>query len=137
MPERLAKKVLLIGWDAADWQFINPLLDAGQMPTLERMINNGVIGKIATLTPVLSPMLWTSIATGKRAHKHGIYGFIEPRPDGQGVQPVQSTSRKCKAIWNILSQNGLKSNVLGWYASHPAEPINGCCVSNQYGRVRG
>lgn len=137
MPERLAKKVLLIGWDAADWQFINPLLDAGQMPTLERMINHGVIGNVATLTPVLSPMLWTSIATGKRAPKHGIYGFIEPRPDGQGVQPVQSTSRKCKAIWNILSQNGLKSNVLGWYASHPAEPINGCCVSNQYGHMRG
>src|SRR5216117_3004205 len=90
------------------------------MPNLARLMAGGIHGNLATIYPVLSPMLWTSIATGKRAHKHGIYGFIEPRSDGQGVQPASSTSRKCKAIWNILSQSGLKSNVLQWYASHPA-----------------
>ena len=39
MSKRLAKKVLVIGWDAADWKVINPLLDAGLMPTLEKLIN--------------------------------------------------------------------------------------------------
>ncbi|MEY2440066.1 MAG: hypothetical protein QOI34_1451, partial [Verrucomicrobiota bacterium] len=63
---RLAKRVLLIGWDAADWKIINPLLDAGLMPTLDAFINGGVIGNLATLQPILSPMLWNSIATGKR-----------------------------------------------------------------------
>ena len=78
MAKRLAKKILLIGWDAADWKIINPLLDKGEMPALESLINNGVMGNIATLDPPLSPMLWTSIATGKRADKHGILGFTEP-----------------------------------------------------------
>lgn len=58
------QKVLHIGWDAADWRVINPLIDEGKMPNLEKFINEGVIGNIATLYPVLSPMLWTSIATG-------------------------------------------------------------------------
>ena len=108
MNDRLAKKVLLLGWDAADWKIINPLLDAGLMPTLESLINKGVMGDIATLEPVLSPILWTSIATGKLGDKHGILNFTEPVPDKMEIRPVTSTSRKCKALWNILSQNNLK-----------------------------
>jgi len=136
MGKRLAKKVLLIGWDAADWKAIQPLLDAGKMPSLERFVNAGVMGNIATLNPILSPMLWTSIATGMRPFKHGIHGFTEPDPHTGGVRPVTNTSRKVKAVWNILNQNGFKSNVIGWWPSHPAEPINGVMVSNHYQRAR-
>ena len=75
------------------------------------MIKRGVSGNLATIQPVLSPMLWNTIATGKRADKHGICGFVEPMPDRSGIRPVASTSRKCKAIWNILSQSELSSNV--------------------------
>ncbi|MGA7561568.1 MAG: alkaline phosphatase family protein, partial [Terriglobales bacterium] len=132
MPEKLARKVLLIGWDAADWKIINPLLDQGLMPTLEDLVNHGVIGNLATLHPVLSPMLWNSIATGMRPDKHGILGFIEPDPQTGRVRPVTSTSRKVKAIWNILTQRGYKTHVLGWFAGHPAEPINGIAVSDLY-----
>jgi predicted AlkP superfamily phosphohydrolase/phosphomutase/tetratricopeptide (TPR) repeat protein len=129
MGERVAKKLLLIGWDAADWKLINPLLDQGHMPALEHMINHGVMGNLATLRPILSPMLWNSIATGKRPDKHGILGFIEPDPDSGKLRPVSSTSRKVKALWNICMQSGLRSHVLGWFAGHPAEPVNGISVS--------
>jgi tetratricopeptide (TPR) repeat protein len=132
MSEPLAKKVLLIGWDAADWKVINPLLDQGLMPTLDDFINHGVMGNLATLRPILSPMLWNSIATGKRANKHGIHGFMEPDTQNGGIRPVSSTSRKVKAIWNILTQRGFKTHVLGWFAGHPAEPINGISVSDLY-----
>ena len=132
MSEPLARKVLLIGWDAADWKVINPLLDQGLMPTLDDFVNHGVIGNLATLRPVLSPMLWNSIATGKRPDKHGILGFMEPDPQTGGVRPVTSTSRKVKAIWNILTQRGYKTHVLGWFAGHPAEPINGISVSDLF-----
>jgi predicted AlkP superfamily phosphohydrolase/phosphomutase/tetratricopeptide (TPR) repeat protein len=132
MSERLAKKVLLIGWDAADWKVINPLLDQGLMPTLDDFINHGVMGNLATLRPILSPMLWNSIATGKRPNKHGIHGFMEPDTQNGGIRPVSSTSRKVKALWNILTQRGFKTNVLGWFAGHPAEPINGISVSDLF-----
>jgi predicted AlkP superfamily phosphohydrolase/phosphomutase/tetratricopeptide (TPR) repeat protein len=125
-------RVLLIGWDAADWKVIQPLLDAGRMPNLARLIAGGVRGNIATIYPVLSPMLWTSIATGKRAYKHGIHGFAEPLPDGSGVRPITLLSRKTKAVWNILNQTGRRSIVVGWWPSHPAEPLNGVMVSNHF-----
>ena len=71
---RVAKKVLLIGWDAADWKIISPMLDAGLMPTLNKFVEQGVMGNMATLDPPLSPILWTSIATGKTADEHGKIG---------------------------------------------------------------
>ncbi len=131
------RKVVLVGWDAADWKVIHPLMNEGKMPNVRRLVENGAMGQIATLHPPLSPMLWTSIATGKRPFKHGILGFSEPTPDGRGVQPVTNLSRTSKALWNILNQNNLRSIVIGWWPSHPAEPINGVMVSDHYHRTSG
>jgi len=127
-----ATRVLLVGWDAADWKIIRSLLDRGDMPHLARLMDAGVHGNLATLYPTLSPMLWTSIATGKRAPKHGILGFTEITPDGGHVRVISNLGRKVKALWNILHQRGKRSLVVGWWPSHPAEPIDGVMVSNHF-----
>ena len=107
------------------------------MPSLDGLINRGVMGNLATLQPILSAMLsgirWQP---GSSQTEHGIHGFIEPDPKNGGARPYTSTSRKCKALWNILTQSNLRSNVVGWWASHPAEPINGTVVTNAFGGVK-
>ena len=128
-------RVLLLGWDAADWKVIRPLLTAGQMPHLAGLMARGVHGNHATIYPALSPTLWTSIATGKRPPKHGVLGFTEPTGDGRGVRPCSVLSRKTKALWNILAQEGKRSVVVGWWPSYPAEPIPGAMVSNHFQQV--
>ncbi len=130
-------KLLLIGWDAADWKVITPLMDEGKMPHLQKLVERGVMGNITTLYPVLSPMLWTTIATGKRPFKHGILGFSEPTPNGDGVQPITNLSRKTRALWNIANLEGKKANVVGWWPSHPAEPIDGVMISNHFQKIAG
>ncbi len=127
------KRCLLIGWDAADWKVISPLLDAGKLPNLQKLIEGGVMGNLATLQPALSPMLWTSIATGKRPYKHGIHGFSEPDPVTGGIRPVTNLSRTTKAIWNILNQEDKNTITVGWWPSNPAEPLSkGVMVSDDY-----
>ncbi len=126
-------KVLVIGWDAADWRVIRPLLRSGRMPHLKQMMADGVSGNLRTLSPAASPILWTSIATGKRPYKHGVLGFTEPDPLRPGaVRPVSAASRKTRAIWNILNLEGKRSQVVGWWPSDPAEPIRGTMVSNLF-----
>ncbi|HEY1336791.1 MAG TPA: alkaline phosphatase family protein [Bryobacteraceae bacterium] len=125
-------RLLLVGWDAADWKVINPLLARGEMPNLARLMSEGVHGNLATIHPPLSPMVWTSIATGKRPPKHGIHGFTEPTPDGLSVRPVSILGRQTKAFWNILNQEGKRPIVVGWWPSHPAEPLRGAMVSNHF-----
>ena len=125
-------KLLLIGWDAADWKIIGPLIAKGQMPALKSLIDKGVYGNLSTMNPPYSPMLWTSVATGKTPDKHGVLGFIEVLPEMEGVRPVTSNSRKVRALWNILHHNKLKSNLVGWWPSYPAEPIDGVVISNKF-----
>ena len=35
------RKVLLVGWDAADWKVIHPLMDQSKMPTLKALVERG------------------------------------------------------------------------------------------------
>jgi len=129
-------KVLLIGWDAADWKLIGPLIAKGQMPSLKKIIDTGVYGNMSTMNPPYSPMLWTSVATGKMPDKHGVLGFIEPTPDLKAIQPVTVTSRKTRALWNIFHNQGLKSNLISWWPSFPAEPINGVVVTDKFQKLK-
>ena len=125
-------KLLLIGWDSADWKIISPLMDRGEMPMLRRIVEGGVSGNLRTLEPVLSPMLWTSIATGRRAFDHGVLGFTEVDALTQRVQPVTASTRKCPALWNMLAAQDLKCHVLGWFATHGEEIPGGGVVSNLF-----
>lgn len=135
MPKRLAKKLLIIGWDGADWQIAKPLMERGEMPVLADLVSHGVMGNLSSMEPMVSPILWTTMATGRSPQDHGICGFREPAPETElGTRLTSSTSRRCKAFWNILTQNGINCNVVAWYAGHPAEPIRGVCVSEMLAR---
>ncbi|SFU29549.1 Tetratricopeptide repeat-containing protein [Pustulibacterium marinum] len=131
----MKKKTLLIGWDAADWKIIGPMLAQNELPALKKLITKGVYGNMSTMNPPYSPMLWTSVATGKTPDKHGILGFIEVAPDRKGIRPVTTQNRKVRTIWNILHHEGYRSNLVGWWPSFPAEPINGHIVSDAFQKV--
>ena len=99
------------------------------MPHLARLVAEGVSGNLASLRPCLTPMLWTTIATGHTADRHGILGFAEPLPDRSGIVASRSTTRRAPALWNMLAARGLRSCVVTWPVSDPPEPIPGVSVS--------
>lgn len=129
------KRLLLVGWDSADWKIIQPLVDVGQMPALQRLLEEGTSGNLTTLEPQLSPMLWTSIATGKHAYHHGVPGFTEVNAAGQ-VVPVSAATRRCKTVWEMLGERGLKSHVVSWFATQGEQHPQGCIVSNLYNNFK-
>ena len=130
----LDTRAVVIGIDGADWKVIDALAAAGQMPNLTALRQRGVSGPIETLSDIaLSPVIWTSVATGKTAAKHGISWFMVDQPDGTRV-PVRSTNRRCEALWTILARNELRPTVLGWWATYPAEDVGrGTIVSDALG----
>jgi tetratricopeptide (TPR) repeat protein len=123
-------KILVIGVDGAEWAMIRPLMDEGRLPTFSRLVREGASGNLRSLKPTLSPIIWTSIATGKTPEKHGISYFHVRDPEHSRRFPVQSTMRQCKAVWSIVSDLGLTAGVIGWWASYPAESVNGFVVSD-------
>ena len=133
--EKRRQKLLLIGWDSADWKIVHPLLDSNELPGLARLVETGTSGNLTTLEPQLSPMLWTSIATGKMAYHHGVPGFTEVDPGTGAVVPVSAATRKCRTLWEIFQSRGLRSHVVSWFATHGEEDHSGCVVSNMFCHV--
>ncbi len=132
--ERLGTRAVLIGIDGADWKLIEEIAAEGGMPNLMELRERGVWGPLETLSDIpLSPVIWTSVATGKTAAKHGISWFMVDRPDGTRV-PVRSHNRNVKAIWNILADGRRRAGIVGWWATYPAEDIGkGLMVSDGLG----
>ncbi len=125
------RKVLVVGWDGADWLMIRPLLAAGKLPNLKRLIDAGVSGELRTEMPMLSPLLWTTIATGKPVLEHGVADFLVKDPQTNALVPISSDWRKVRALWNLLEPFGLRTDVVAWWATWPAEPILGTMVSDR------
>jgi tetratricopeptide (TPR) repeat protein len=127
-------RAVVIGIDGADWKLIDALAAEGAMPNMSRLRARGTSGPIETLRDIsLSPVIWTSVATGKTADKHGVAWFMVDRADGKRV-PVRSYNRKCKAIWNIVAEHRRRPVVVGWWATYPAEDVDrGIVVSDGLG----
>ncbi|NBX33017.1 MAG: hypothetical protein EBR07_09870 [Planctomycetes bacterium] len=53
MRTRPVQRLLILGWDAADWQIIDPLLARGQMPNLAALIAAGTRANLRTMEPKL------------------------------------------------------------------------------------
>lgn len=128
---RPQRRVLVVGWDGADWEVLEPLARKGAMPNLARLMADGSWGQLASFTPLLSPLIWTTMATGVSPDEHGILDFVEVDPGTGAVVPVTGRQRKVPALWNIASAAGLSVSVSGWWATWPAEPVNGVLVSDK------
>jgi Tfp pilus assembly protein PilF len=123
-------RVILIGLDAADWSLLDRLAAEGKMPNLARLAAEGRTAKLKSFLPVLSPLVWTTIATGVSPEIHGVLDFQEVEPGTGMIVPVSGRSRRVPAIWNIASARGQSVGVIGWWASHPAEEVKGFLVSD-------
>jgi predicted AlkP superfamily phosphohydrolase/phosphomutase/Flp pilus assembly protein TadD len=125
-------RLLLIGWDAADWKILHPLIDAGEMPTFNRLIDYGVSGQLVYAPPAIPAMEWTSIATGKRAWQHRVCHSKEISPDGHHTVSISAKCRCATTIWDILTREGKRSLVMGWPATHGCATSEALVVSDRY-----
>ena len=129
-------RVIVLGLDGAGWNFINPMLERGLLPHLKALMDEGSYGVLETIKPTKSPVIWTSIATGKSMLKHGIVDFTHAGT-GADPKPIPFTSvdRRVKAFWNILSDHGRSVGVVNWHTGYPPEKVNGFMVSDHLHEV--
>lgn len=126
-----APKLVLLGIDGFDWNIIDPLVTAGRMPNLARLLGDGTRADLLTLVPLeKSPVIWTTIATGRLpSESERGRGFLVDTNEGE-PKAYASWSRESRAFWNILSEKGRTVTVLGWLETWPAEEVNGAIVTD-------
>src|SRR5215203_4563182 len=89
------QRLLIVGWDGADWDILRPLMEAGTLPTVSSLVGGGTSGTLVSTLPTHSWAAWASFLTGMHPAGHGVFDFVERHPeDPQRRIPVTSTSLK-------------------------------------------
>lgn len=100
-------RVFVVGVDALSWRLVDPLLEAGEMPTLTALRTRGLTAELETVEPPISPVNWTSISTGRSPEAHGVTTFFQNRRDVQ----VPTTWERLAAAGKKV---GLYDDLITW-----------------------
>lgn len=123
--------LIVVGWDGGDWKLLDELIARGLLPNLASVVSRGRSWDLASFNPMISPLVWTTVATGRSPVDHRVADFQELDPKTRARLPISGASRRVPALWNVASAEGLKVGVVGWWATWPAEKVNGFLVSDR------
>jgi Type I phosphodiesterase / nucleotide pyrophosphatase/Tetratricopeptide repeat len=122
--------VIWLGFDAFDFELVDRLAGEGRMPNWKRLEAEGYTARLRSYVPILSPIVWTTLATGVGPEVHRVLDFQQVDPGTGQKVPISGNSRAVPAIWNVASASGLTVGVVGWWATHPAEEVKGFFISD-------
>lgn len=123
-------RVIVLGIDGLDPGVVDLLMAEGEMPNFARLRRGGAYARLQSSEPILSPIIWTTIATGRVPADHEIGHFVAINEATGERLPVTSQMRAVKALWNIFSERDRSVGVVGWWATWPAETVRGAIVSD-------
>jgi predicted AlkP superfamily phosphohydrolase/phosphomutase len=120
------RRLLIVGWDGADWDILRPLMDEGLLPTLSSMVSGGASGTLISTLPTHSWAAWPSFLTGLSPAGHGVFDFVERHPeDPQRRIPVTATSIKALTFFELLSDAGVEVRAANIPVTFPPIEVRG------------
>jgi predicted AlkP superfamily phosphohydrolase/phosphomutase len=126
----MTERLLIIGWDGADWEILNDLLERDCLPNLSDLLHQGARGELESTRPTHSWAAWPSFLTGLHPAGHGVFDFIERDPrDPQRRIPVSSSSIRETTFVERLSEAGLEMRVANVPVTFPPIPVRGRMIS--------
>ena len=149
------KRLVIIGFDGMDPRLAQRFMDEGGMPNMKALADEGTFSPLQTSYPSMSPVAWSSFATGVDSSRHNIFDFITRDPctylpilssteitTGEKAlikigkkelfkRPTSSMRllRKGTPWWKTLGEKGIFSNIIRVPITFPPEEFNGVCLS--------
>lgn len=149
-------RVRVVGIDGLEAGMAEQMLARGAMPHLGTLLARGARARLVAEPERVPAIVWTTIATGRGPEAHGIRaagvrrlpGMRTPVPQAENrlvaalgatadllritrAQPPTSVLRSVKTFWNVASDKGLRVGVVNWWATWPADAVNGYVVSDR------
>jgi predicted AlkP superfamily phosphohydrolase/phosphomutase len=75
-----SRRVVILGLDGMDPGLLTRYMAEGRMPNFARLAERGVFRPLDTSVPSMSPVAWSTFATGVDASQHCIYDFLTRDP---------------------------------------------------------
>ncbi len=121
-------RVVIIGWDGATWDLIDPWIEHGKLPNLAAFKEQAAYGDLRSTDPHFTFPAWTSFMTGKNPGRHGVFDFTERVPGTHQIQFVNAKRVRAKTVWRLLSDAGQRVACMGVPVTFPPEPVNGVMI---------
>ena len=122
-------RLLIVGWDGADWDILRPLMDRGDS-TLSSMVADGATAGLLSTIPYQSWSAWSTFLTGLGPAGHGVYDFVERDPTRPEARvPVSSRSIKARTFLQFLSDAGHEVRAANIPVTFPPFPLRGRIIS--------
>lgn len=112
-------RVAIIGIDGGDWRVLDPMIQAGELPTIAGLIERGTHGVLNSIEPMYSPVVWTTIFSGMTPTEHGISDWYS----------ATAANRKVPLLWEIVGASDEPAITLNVPGSWPARPFPGAIVA--------
>lgn len=119
---------MVIGWDGATYELLDPLVRAGRLPTVAKLLARGSSATLESTKVPISSAAWVGAVTGKTPGENGVYSFFEPVEGSYDVKLISSRSNQASPLWRILGWHGLRSIVFGVPVTFPPEKVEGLMV---------
>ena len=127
------KKAIFLGFDGLDPVITEKLMAEGRLPNLARLREQGTYRRLRTTFPALSPVAWSTFATGVNPAKHNIFDFLNRNlktyvPELSSAKVSSSgveMRRKSEPFWKILGRHAVRSTILRVPVTFPPEAFNG------------
>src|ERR1700683_1911235 len=138
------RKLIFIGFDGLDPRLSERWMSEGKLPNLARLRETGGYGRLRTTYPALSPVAWSTFATGVNPGKHNIFDFLNrgvksympelsmakvTQPTRKWRRPTVESRRRSESFWAILGRHQIQSTILRVPVTFPAEKFNGRMLS--------
>jgi tetratricopeptide (TPR) repeat protein len=128
----LTPRVAVLAIDGLDWELLQHLVDSGQMPFCNQLLDAGCSATMTVPPPNSTAASWSTVATGVMADQHGVCHDLEVRPDNLTLQQTSSDSVLYPPFWQLAMDEGLVTYLAGWPSTFPAQlPANaaaGCRI---------
>ncbi len=128
MPSKIAR-VVFLGLDGGTMAAFGPAFDRGWMPNLAALWRRSAWGSLRTSAPMVTPVAWTSFATGCRPPTHGIHEFYYLDPADRTVRPNHAARVKVPNLWQVLSAAGRPVVSLNLPMTYPPPVVRGLIVA--------
>ena len=118
-------RLTVVGLDAATFDVIDPMIEAGELPNIARVLASGSRGVLRSTTHPLTTQAWTTMLTGVNAGRHGMWDFCERDETGYRLRMVNGSYRRAPAVWDYLTAANRRSGIVNVPFTWPAPEVNG------------
>ena len=122
-------RLTVIGLDAATFDVIDPMIEAGELPNLAEIFESGSRGVLRSTTHPLTTQAWTTMLTGVNAGRHGMWDFCERDETGYRLRMVNGSYRRAPAVWDHLTAAGRSVGIVNVPFTWPAPEVNGFLIA--------